>query len=186
MADILLDAECRLGEILAATPKHYDLGSRGRTKTLPADIDKKQSHEAQQLHKHRAIVEQCKTAARVAQNRRIFDLWLACWTEQEIAEATGVHRDTVNEICRNLADLPKSDKAAAEHATDFDPPCRRNAATAVLCENVCVSARFAHRAAGNPTAAPIPRPMTQSNGPDSHRNHARQEAPAMPTMVLGK
>jgi hypothetical protein len=29
-------------------------------------------------------------------------------------------KDTVSEICRNLADLPKSDKAAAEHVADFD------------------------------------------------------------------
>ncbi len=41
---------------------------------------------------------------------------MACHTQQEIAEFVGVHKDTINEICRNLADLPESDKAAAEHA----------------------------------------------------------------------
>jgi hypothetical protein len=40
----------------------------------------------------------------------------------QIAAACDVHKDTVSEICRNLAELPKSDKAAADHATDFDPP----------------------------------------------------------------
>lgn len=60
--------------------------------------------------------------AKEARDRRMFDLWLACWTNEEIADEVGVHKDTVNEVCRNLADLPKSDKAHAEHATDFDLP----------------------------------------------------------------
>ena len=38
-----------------------------------------------------------------------------CHTQQEIAEAVEVHKNTVSEVCRNLADLPKSDKPAAEH-----------------------------------------------------------------------
>jgi len=57
-----------------------------------------------------------------ARNKRIFDLWLACYTQQEIADAVGVHKDTVNEICRNSADLPESDKPAANHHADFTPP----------------------------------------------------------------
>jgi hypothetical protein len=55
-------------------------------------------------------------------DRRIFELWLACWTIEEIAAEAGCHKDTVSEVCRNMANLPKSDKPAAEHATDFDPP----------------------------------------------------------------
>ena len=57
-----------------------------------------------------------------ARDKRIFDLWLACWTLDEIAEDTGVHKDTVSEVCRKTAELPKSDKPAAEHAIDFDIP----------------------------------------------------------------
>jgi hypothetical protein len=34
----------------------------------------------------------------------------------------GVHKDTVSEICRNLAELPESDKPAAAHQVDFDAP----------------------------------------------------------------
>jgi hypothetical protein len=49
-------------------------------------------------------------------------MWLACATQEEIADACDVHKDTVSEICRKLADLPNSDKAAADHATEFDPP----------------------------------------------------------------
>jgi hypothetical protein len=60
--------------------------------------------------------------AKEARDRKIFELWLACWTQEEIAESVGVHKDTADEICRKLANLPKSDKAAGEHATDFEVP----------------------------------------------------------------
>ena len=42
----------------------YDLGSKGRTKTLPPNIDKRQSHYAQQLSKHPDIVEEVKQQVR--------------------------------------------------------------------------------------------------------------------------
>jgi transcriptional regulator with XRE-family HTH domain len=60
--------------------------------------------------------------AKDARDERIRDLWLACWTQQEIAEAVGVHKDTVSEVCRNLATLPESDKPAANHLVDFKAP----------------------------------------------------------------
>ena len=44
---------------------------------------------------------------------------MACHTQEEIAEREGITKETVSEICREMADLPKSAKAAAEHATDF-------------------------------------------------------------------
>lgn len=69
MAEILLDAEVRLGEIL----EKMNLGSRKRTQAgklsgaetpLPNDIDKKQSHYAQKLAKHPEIIEKEKIRAR--------------------------------------------------------------------------------------------------------------------------
>jgi hypothetical protein len=57
-----------------------------------------------------------------ARNRRIFDLWMACHTLEEITETVGVHKDTVSEVCRNLAELPESDKPTAFHQIDFDVP----------------------------------------------------------------
>ena len=57
-----------------------------------------------------------------ARDKRIFDLWLACWTQDEIAAAVGVTKETVSTICQKTAELPKSDKSSAEHATDFDVP----------------------------------------------------------------
>jgi hypothetical protein len=47
---------------------------------------------------------------KAARDRRIFDLWMACHTQQEIGEAVGCHKDTVSEICRKMAELPESDK----------------------------------------------------------------------------
>lgn len=57
-----------------------------------------------------------------ARDKRIFDLWLACFTQEEIAEREAVNKDTVSEICRKAADLPESDKPTAGHASDFAPP----------------------------------------------------------------
>lgn len=58
-----------------------------------------------------------------ARDRRIFDLWMQCWTQEQIAEAVGLHpTDKALRISGNLEDLPKNQKAAAEHATDFEVP----------------------------------------------------------------
>ncbi|MFH1635803.1 MAG: DNA methyltransferase [Chloroflexota bacterium] len=60
--------------------------------------------------------------SKVARNRRIFDLWLACYTQEEIAKETDVSKMEVSRICNEMADLPESYKPAASHLTDFDPP----------------------------------------------------------------
>lgn len=60
-------------------------------------------------------------------NRRIFEMWLACYTQQEIADAVGIPRKTVDDTFGEFGDvskLAKSDQSAAEHATDFTP-CRQ-------------------------------------------------------------
>jgi len=63
--------------------------------------------------------------AKEARDRRIFERWMACWTLEEIASAEGMTRQAVDEVCQIFANwqkLDKLDRAAAEHATDFDPP----------------------------------------------------------------
>lgn len=58
-----------------------------------------------------------------ARDRRIFDLWLACCTQEEIAEAVGCSVQPVKEVISDFsANLPENLKATASHATDFDPP----------------------------------------------------------------
>jgi len=63
-----------------------------------------------------------------AQDKRIFDLWLACHTQEEIAEAEDVPQQTVADRISsftengNIAKFGKTTQAAADHLTDFDPP----------------------------------------------------------------
>ena len=55
--------------------------------------------------------------AKEARNRRIFDLWLACWTQQEIADEVGLSQPQIKELCDSFIDigkLAKTDKATAE------------------------------------------------------------------------
>ena len=47
------------------------------------------------------------------------------WTQQEIADAVGVAQDTLKDTFREFGDIakiPKTDQASAEHATDFEVP----------------------------------------------------------------
>jgi hypothetical protein len=66
--------------------------------------------------------------AKEARNKRIFDLWLACWTQEEIAEELSTPQKSVDDVIKTFsengkpANLAKSDRAVADHATDFDPP----------------------------------------------------------------
>ena len=66
--------------------------------------------------------------AKEARNRRIFELWLACWTQNAIADEVGCPQKTVDDAIRTFsengkpANLAKREQAAAEHATDFDVP----------------------------------------------------------------
>jgi hypothetical protein len=64
-----------------------------------------------------------------ARDRRIFDLWMACLTQEEIAAACDCTRDDVRGVKEvgfgengKIAEFPKNDQAAACHATDFTPP----------------------------------------------------------------
>jgi hypothetical protein len=67
IADILLDAEVKLGEMLKRIePKRDKQGSNQRTSlpSLPPGINKKQSHEAQKLSKNPELVAAVKKEAR--------------------------------------------------------------------------------------------------------------------------
>lgn len=48
-------------------------------------------------------------------NRRIFEKWLRCHTQEEIAEEEGITKETVSTICQKMAELPESDKVLANH-----------------------------------------------------------------------
>lgn len=62
--------------------------------------------------------------AKEARNKRIFDMWMACYTQQEIADAVGIGQAEVAKSIPNgeIAELNKTDQSSADHATDFTPP----------------------------------------------------------------
>lgn len=58
-------------------------------------------------------------------DRKIFDTWLACRTQEEIAEAAGCTRDVAQDVSSKFVETVlqnQTHKAAAGHATDFDAP----------------------------------------------------------------
>lgn len=60
-----------------------------------------------------------------ARDKKIFDLWLSCHTQEEIAEEVGCDQATTSRICDEFMQKVLENqmhKAAADHATDFDPP----------------------------------------------------------------
>lgn len=63
--------------------------------------------------------------ARGRRNEKICELWLACHTQEEIAEACGCSVGTVNEEIEKFfkrVSENQSEKALATHAADFEPP----------------------------------------------------------------
>jgi len=70
LAEALLDAEAKLGELLAAIEPKYSMGSvegtdrPHREKTLPGGITKKESHQAQTIAKLPEVVARIKERAR--------------------------------------------------------------------------------------------------------------------------
>lgn len=74
----------------------------------------------------RSYLSDEKAKTREERRNTTFSMWLACYTEQEIADTLGVHKDTVSEDLadrRILETLPKSDKLLALHdEADWAPP----------------------------------------------------------------
>lgn len=63
--------------------------------------------------------------AKEQRKQKIFDLWLAGYSTDEIASATGASKADVSGVCSQMAELPNLNKlqqSAADHATDFEVP----------------------------------------------------------------
>ena len=66
-----------------------------------------------------------KKDRRSERDAKIFDLWLACHTQEEIAERLGLVRESVAKVLVKLANwqkLPKPKQHAADFEDDFKPP----------------------------------------------------------------
>lgn len=71
------------------------------------------------------VDQQSRTDSKDARNKRIFDLWLACHTQEEIAIECQCDQKTVtNVLSGEMEDRPKFLNAHphASHSADFDPP----------------------------------------------------------------
>jgi hypothetical protein len=53
---------------------------------------------------------------------RIFDMWMACYAQEEIAETVGCGQSTISEVLSEQYLNTESIEPVAEHMTDFDPP----------------------------------------------------------------
>lgn len=60
--------------------------------------------------------------AKVERNNRIFEAWMQCYTQEEIAERESLTQQAVDKILQEMAILPEVVKPTALHLTDFTPP----------------------------------------------------------------
>jgi transposase len=95
--------------------------------TAEKDRDEKKKHLARILSVSERTVREWLSRidkdTRAARDKRIFDMWLACWTQEETAEREGVSVQVVKDVISDLsASLPENLQPAASHLTDFTPP----------------------------------------------------------------
>ena len=55
--------------------------------------------------------------AKDARDKRIFSKWLACWTQDEIAESEGIGKGEISGICSEFPELEKLNKSHQTLAT---------------------------------------------------------------------
>jgi transcriptional regulator with XRE-family HTH domain len=105
-----------------------DMARRIYNSTAEGDRDEKKKSLAKILSVSERTVRDWLSRidkdAKEQRKQRIFDLWLAGWSQSEIAEAVGL---TQGEIAKNIpngniAELNKTQQSAADHASDFDVP----------------------------------------------------------------
>jgi len=103
-----------------------DMARRIYHATAERDRDEKKKQLAKILSvSDRAIREWLSRVdkdSKDARNKRIFELWLACYTDAEIAAQTDLSEEGVRKITQQMADLPEVGKTAAAHLTDFQVP----------------------------------------------------------------
>jgi hypothetical protein len=62
--------------------------------------------------------------SKAARDRKIFDMWLACHTQEEIAEACQIDQGDLSKMAKSfmeIGNLAESHKSLASHASDFEP-----------------------------------------------------------------
>jgi hypothetical protein len=104
-----------------------DMARRIYNATPERDRDTKKKHLATVLSVSERTVRDWLSNidrdSKAARDQRIFDLWMACYSQEEIAAQCGCDRSDVDNFLRKSADLPNyANLPPANHAIDFNPP----------------------------------------------------------------
>jgi transposase len=106
-----------------------DMARRIYNSTAEGDRDEKKKQLAKILSVSERTVRdwlgRIDKDAKEQRKQRIFDLWLAGHTTEEVSELVGVSKSEVDRSFSQIGDianLGKSQQSAADHATDFDIP----------------------------------------------------------------
>ncbi len=75
-----------------------------------------------QLIKVREWLSRIDKDSKDARNKRIFDMWLSCHTDADIAGAVDLSEEGVRKITQQMAELPEVGKPPASHLSDFEIP----------------------------------------------------------------
>jgi hypothetical protein len=88
------------------------------------NANKSREKAAKKLNTNSHYVSDAKKL-KAKRDAKIFELWMACHTQEEIAEAVKLDRTVVGDICKTFVETVlenQNHKTAADHATDFTPP----------------------------------------------------------------
>jgi transposase len=106
-----------------------DMARRIYNGTPEAQRDEKKKHLAKVLSVSERTIRdwlgRIDKDSKEQRKQKIFDLWLAGYSTDEIALTTGASKADVSGVCSQMADLPnlnKPQQSAADHATDFETP----------------------------------------------------------------
>jgi hypothetical protein len=106
-----------------------DMARRIYHVTPERDRERKKTHLAEILSVSERTIREWLSRidkdAKEARERRIFDLWMQCYTQQEIAERENYDQANVSRLIEEfmqIGNLAETHKAAAAHAIDFDIP----------------------------------------------------------------
>jgi len=147
LLELAIERNAKYGLQLSQEDKR-DMARRIYGETPTADQGKKKQRLAAILSVDITTVQ--KWLSRIDKDNRerrdatVFELWLACHTEQEIADKVGMGRDAVHDVlcqygsfrlgtnpgdfseiedeAERLAEIERTNRAAAEYRTDFEVP----------------------------------------------------------------
>lgn len=126
LLELAIERNASHGLQLSQTDKR-DMSRKIYNSTPERERDGKKAHLAKILsipdRTLREWLSRIDKDTKEVRNKRIFDLWLACYTQEEIAEVVGLTHQAIDEILQKRAELPESAKFPSSlHQADFEIP----------------------------------------------------------------